>query len=94
MKTIMGKILNGKSYRTKEEAEDGKQKIIRVRKASRQTYDLEVIKAGHIVNNADIHNLQCDVDRLEHFKLENDTEKMQEYLELIASHVKDLLKEE
>lgn len=46
------------------------------------------------MNNGDIHNLQCDIDRLEHFKLENDTEKVQEYLELIALHVKDLLKEE
>lgn len=83
-----------KSYRSKKEAEEGKQNIIRVRKASRESHDLEIIEAGYIVNNGDIHNLQCDIDRLDHFKLENDTEKVQEYLELIALHVKDLLKEE
>lgn len=88
------KILTVKSYRSKKEAEEGKQNIIRVRKASRESHDLEIIEAGYIVNNGDIHNLQCDIDRLDHFKLENDTEKVQEYLELIALHVKDLLKEE
>lgn len=88
------KILTAKNYRNREEAEEGKKNIIRVRKASRESYDLEVVKAGYIVNNGDIHNLQCDIDRLEHFKLENDAEKVQEYLELIALHVKDLLKEE
>lgn len=55
---------------------------------------MEVIKAGYIANNGDIYNLQCDIDRLEHFKLKNDTEKVQEYLELIALHVMDLLREE
>lgn len=88
------KILTVKSYKTREEAEEGKQNIIRIRKASRQSYDLEVIKAGYIANNGDIYNLQCDIDRLEHFKLKNDTEKVQEYLELIALHVMDLLREE
>jgi len=88
------KILTAKNYRNREEAEEGKKNIIRVRKASRESYDLEVVKAGYIVNNGDIHNLQCDIDRLEHFKLENDAEKVQEYLELIALHVKDLLNEE
>lgn len=88
------KILTVKSYKTKEDAEEGKQNIIRIRKASRESYDLDIIEAGYIVNNGDIHNLQCDIDRLEHFKLENDTEKVQEYLELIALHVKNLLKEE
>ena len=88
------KILAAKSYRSREEAEEGKNSIIRVRKASRESYDLEVVEAGYIVNNGDIHNLQCDIDRLEHFKLKNDTEKVQEYLELIALHLKDLLKEE
>lgn len=88
------KILTVKSYKTREEAEEGKQNIIRIRKASRESYDLDIIEAGYIVNNGDIHNLQCDIDRLENFKLENDTEKVQEYLELIASHVKNLLKEE
>lgn len=91
---IRKKILTAKSYRSKKEAEEGKQNIIRVRKASRESHDLEIIEAGYIVNNGDIHNLQCDIDRLEHFKLENDSEKVQEYLELIALHVKDLLKEE
>lgn len=86
------KILRLKVYRTKKEAEEAKQNIIRVRKASRESYDLEVIKTGYIVNNCDIHNLQCDIDELEHFK--NDTVKVQECLELIALHVKDLLKEE
>ena len=88
------KILNEKSYRTREEAEEGRQKITRVRMASRESYDLNVIEAGHIVNHDDIYNLQCDLDRLEHFKLENDTEKVQEYFELIALHVKEALKEE
>lgn len=88
------KILTAKNYRNREEAEEGKKNIIRVRKASRESCDLEVFAAGYIVNNGDIHNLQCDIDRLEHFKLENDAEKVQEYLELIALHVKGLLKEE
>lgn len=88
------KILAVKSYKTREDAEEGKQNIIRIRKAPRESYDLDIIEVGYIVNNGDIHNLQCDIDRLEHFNSENDTEKVQEYLELIALHVKNLLKKE
>ena len=88
------KVLDEKSYRSENKAEEGRQKIIRVRMAARQSHDLSVIKAGYIVSHDDIYNLQCDLDRLDHFKLENDTEKVQEYLELIVSHVKDLLEEE
>lgn len=88
------KVLKEGNYRTREEAEEGKQKIIRVRMAARQSYDLEVIESGYIINHNDIYNLKCDLDRLDHFKMKNDTEKVQEYLELIAVHVKDLLEEE
>lgn len=88
------KILDTKSYRTKKEAEERKQKIIRVRMASRESYDLDVIESAYIISHEDIFNLRCDLDRLEHFKLENDTEKIQEYLELIVEHVQNLLKDE
>lgn len=88
------KVLEEKNYRTREEAEEGRQKIVRVRMAARQSYDLEVIESDHVINHNDIYNLKCDLDRLDHFKLENDTEKVQEYLELIALHVKESLKEE
>lgn len=88
------KVLEKKSYRTREEAEEGKQKIIRVRLAARQSYDLEIIESGHVINHNDIYNLKCDLDRLDHFKTLNDNEKVQEYMDLIVSHVRDLIEEE
>ena len=63
------KVLEEKSYRTREEAEEGKQKIIRVRLAARQSYDLEIIESGHVINHNDIYNLKCDLDRLDHFQI-------------------------
>lgn len=88
------KVLNEKSYRSKKEAEEGKIRITRVRIASNQSHNLTVFNAGYIVKEKDIYNLQCDLDRLEYFKSSNDSEKVQEYLELIASHVNDLLNDE
>lgn len=86
------KVLD-KSYNSEKEAEEAMTKIIRVKQAARESHDLKVFEAGHIVSHDDIYNLQCDLDRLEHFKNEENMEKVQEYLELIANHIKDLLNE-
>ena len=55
---------------------------------------MEIIESDHVINHNDIYNLKCDLDRLDHFKTLNDNEKVQEYMDLIVSHVRDLIEEE
>lgn len=84
------KVLDG-SYDTREKAKETMEKAIVVRKGRKESFDLNVFVAEYIVKHNDIYDLQCDVERLEYFRKRNDADKVKEYLELIALHVKNMI---
>lgn len=87
------KMLDG-NYETKESAEEAKERCVLGRKGRKEPFDLEVCEAEYVVKHNYIYHLRCDLDRLEHFKKENNMDKVQEYLEMIASDVKRMLESE
>lgn len=87
------KMLEG-NYESKDKAEEAKERVILGRKGRKEIADLTVCEAEYTVKHEYIYHLRCDLDRLEHFREENNAEKVQEYLEMIASDVKRMLESE
>ena len=88
-----GKMLDG-SYDSKESAQEAKERIKTGRKGRKEPINLNICEAEYIVKHEYIHNLEIDLDRLEHFRNKNDEEKVQEYLNMIVSDLKRMLESE
>lgn len=84
------KMLDG-NYESKDKAEEARERVTLGRKGRKEIVDLIVCEAEYVIKYDYIYNLRYDLNKLEHFKKENNTNKVQEYLEIIASNVKRML---
>lgn len=81
-------------YNTEDEAEKCLKTIIAEKETREESYDFDVVEAEYVIKHDDIYNLQCDLDRLEYYQNKGNLEKVQDYLNMLVSHVKDMMKDE
>lgn len=51
----------------------------------------DVVEAEYAVKNEYIHDLRCDLDRLDYYTHKNNNDKIDDYMKLIVEHVREML---
>lgn len=78
-------------YKTEQAANEAMERAILGRKSRKESYDFDVVEAEYAVKNEYIHDLRCDLDRLDYYTHKGNNDKIDDYMKLIVEHVREML---